>query len=119
MLGGAYQPHAFFSDLFDNQTNSVGSQGFRCEELAKIAHETRTQQERAKRALFNPWTWTRLAFERLVGFPRYVLRRAGFSDKVMDSTGARIVSVIWSLLIGAATIGAFAVGLLSLLNDLK
>lgn len=47
-----------------------------------------------------------------------MLRRAGFGDKVTDSTGARIVSVVWSLVIGAATIGAFVVGLLSLLNDL-
>lgn len=114
MIGGGYQPHAFFSDLFDDQTNSVGSTSYRCDALATIAHETRSQEMVAKRALRDPWTWTRLAFERVVGFPRYVLRRAGFSTKVADSAGARIVSVVWSLLVGAATIGAFVLGLIQL-----
>ena len=113
-IGGAYEPHRFFSDLFDAQTNAVGSTGYRVDELATIAHETTAQLETRRHDLFNPWSWTRLAFERIVGFPRYILRRAGFGDKTTNSTGARVISVVWSLLIGGATIGAFVVGLLQL-----
>lgn len=110
--GGAYQPHQFFADLFDEQTNSVGNARVRLDDLATIVHETRGQAEQRRRDLLNPWAWLRLAFERVVRFPRYVLRHAGFSKKVTDSTGARIVAVAWSLLVGAATIGGFVLAAL-------
>jgi hypothetical protein len=54
-----------------------------------------------------------LSFDRLVAFPRYVLRRAGFT-KAADSTAARLVTVAWSLLVGAASIGGFVLALLKL-----
>ena len=75
-------------------------------------HETGEQEAQRKRDLYNPWAWARLAFERLVGFPRYVLRHAGFSPGVTDSTAVRLVSVLWSLLVGAAGIGGFVLALM-------
>jgi hypothetical protein len=116
--GGPYLPHSYFSDLFDTQTHAdvTGGASFKLDELATILHETRREEGRHRRDIYNPWSWLRLAFERIIGFPRYVLRRAGFSDRVTESTGARLVSVVWSFLVGATTIGAFVVGLLALLQ---
>lgn len=71
-------------------------------------------EARARRDLRNPWSWTRLAFERVIGFPRYVLRNAGFSQEVTGSTRVRIVTVVWSFLVGASGIGAFVLGIVQL-----
>ncbi len=78
----------------------MGSAAFRLDELTTIAHETREREGQARRDLYNPWAWTRLAVERVVGFPRYVLRHAGFSSEATNSTGARIVTVMWSVISG-------------------
>lgn len=115
MIGGGYQAHAYFRDLFDEQTNSVGSTSVRRDDLASIVHETRVQQSRARRDLCNPWAWLRLSFERFVRLPAYVLRVAGFGTAVTGSAPVRISGVV----VGLATVGAFVVGLLSLLNDLN
>lgn len=117
MIGGAYQPHAYFSDLFDEQSFTDHEAGFRLDELATIVHDTERQLERRKRHLLNPWAWLRGAFARLVGLPRYVLRLAGFGTNVTDSPGAKIGTAVWSFLVGAATIGAFVIGLVTLLGD--
>jgi hypothetical protein len=109
--GGSYQPHAIFADLFDRQSFTGHSHQFRLDELASVAHETRRQESIWKRDLLNPWAWLRFAFERVVGFPRYVLLQAGFSAKATDTTAARLISVLWSALVGAAGIGGFVVAL--------
>jgi hypothetical protein len=112
--GGPYQRHAYFTDLFDEQTFTDHAPSFRLDELATVRHELARTEAAWRRAVINPWAWMRLSFERLIGFPSYVLRRAGFSEKVTNSTGARIVTVAWSLVVGFATIGAFVVGLIQL-----
>jgi hypothetical protein len=112
MIGGPFRPHSYFSDLFDEQSFTDHGPQYRLDELATIIHDTRNQARRWKRDVFNPWAWVRLAFERIVRFPYYVLRRSGFSDKAVASTGARIVTAVWSVLVGAATIAGFVVTLL-------
>jgi hypothetical protein len=59
----------------------------------------------------------RLSFERIVGFPRYVLRQAGFPAKTTDSSAAKAVSVVWSVIVGLAGVGGLVVGLLALLKN--
>lgn len=111
--GGNYMPHYMFRDLYDTQSfTEYAPANLRTDELVTIIHETRYQESAWRRDLFNPWAWLRLAFERLVGFPRYVLRLAGFSTEVTDSAAARAVSAAWSFLVGAAGIGGFVVALL-------
>lgn len=114
MIGGNYQPHSYFADLFDEQTNSVGSTSVRRDDLATIVHETRRQERRRRADLRNPWAWLRLTFERIVGLPAYVLRVAGFGASVTGSAPVKVSGVIVAL----ATVGAFVVGVLTLLNDL-
>lgn len=110
--GGSYVPHSYFADLFDQQSFTDHGWGFRLDELATISHELEWQETGYRRGLFNPWAWIRLTFERIVGFPRYVLRHAGFSAKATESAPARVVSVVWSLLVGGAGIGGFVLTLL-------
>lgn len=112
--GGRYLPHYYFSDLFDEQSYADHDAQFRQDELATTEHELDRLRDIRRRDLYNPWSWIRLAFERLIGLPRYMLRRAGFGTAVTDSTGAKIVSAVWSALVGIATIGAFVVGLIQL-----
>jgi hypothetical protein len=114
MIGGGYTRQDIYQDLFDDSTNAINSASYRMDELVTIAHETSVRAEQAKRDLCNPWSWIRLAFARVVGFPRYVLRQAGFSGEVVDSTAARFVTVVWSFLVGGSGIGGFIVGLIAL-----
>jgi hypothetical protein len=111
VIGGAYVEHSYFSDLFDLQTDAeaMGGPSFKLDELATILHETECEEGRYRRDICNPWAWLRLAFERIVGVPRYVLRHVGFSEKAADSTGARLVAAVWSFVVGAAGIGGFIV----------
>lgn len=113
--GGAYQPHPMFADLFNRQSSAdnVTAQ-LRLEVLAAVQHELETLEGLYRLDLFNPLAWIRLLFERLARFPRYLLRTAGFSNRVTDSGFARVITAIWSLAVGAATIGAFIVGLIAL-----
>jgi hypothetical protein len=113
MIGGVYVRHAFFLDLFDDQTDSIGSTRVRIDDLATIIHEVRRIPDLRRRSLFNPWAWVRLSFERVIAFPRYVLLHAGFR-KAADSTAARVVTVVWSFVVGVSTIGAFVVGIVAL-----
>jgi hypothetical protein len=113
MISGGYVRHAFFLDLFDDQTNSIGSTRVRVDDLATIIHEVRRIRDLRRRSLFNPWAWVRLSFERVIAFPRYVLLHAGFR-KAADSTAARVVTVVWSFVVGVSTIGAFVVGIVAL-----
>lgn len=111
--GGRYVPHPYYSDLFDEQSFAELGSSFRLDDLATIRHEVELQHRLRRGDLYNPWAWTRLSFERVIAFPRYVLRRAGFA-KTADSTAARLVTVVWSFLVGAAGIGGFVVTLLRL-----
>jgi hypothetical protein len=113
-IGGGYRPHYYFLDLFDEQSFTGYGSDFRQDELSTIIHEVERLRLRSRHDLYNPWAWVRHAFERVVGFPRYVLRRAGFSKAVTGSTGAKVATVVWSGLVGGATIGGFIVGLLQL-----
>jgi hypothetical protein len=113
LIGGGYVRHAFFLDLFDDQTNSIGSTRVRVDDLATIIHEVRRIRDLRRRSMFNPWAWVRLSFERVIAFPRYVLSHAGFS-KAADSTTARALTVVWSLVVGVSTIGAFVIGIVAL-----
>lgn len=110
-IGGPYLPHSYFSDLFDMQTHAdvTGGPSFKLDQLATILHETERREGRRRREVYNPWAWLRLAFERIVGFPRYVLRHVGFSEQAADSTGARLVAAVWSFAVGAAGIAGFVV----------
>jgi hypothetical protein len=112
MIGGGYVAHYYFTDLFDTQTNSVGSSSFRIDELASIVHETKAQEEQRRRDTVNPWAWLRLSFERTIGFPRYVLRHVGFSEQAADSTGARLVAAVWSFAVGGAGIAGFVISVI-------
>jgi hypothetical protein len=113
--GGRYLPHPMFGDLFNRQTYAdVVSPAYKREVLLAALHEVRSREAERRRDLLNPMAWVRLAFERLVGFPRYLLRTAGFSERVVDSSAARIITVLWGLLVGAATIGSFVVAVVAL-----
>lgn len=109
--GGPYRPQHIFSDLAGVTTFGVES-GERLDALTRTQHQVRIQRKHRRRDLFFPWRWIQLAFERLVGCPRYLLKVAGFSDAVAGSSAARGVGVLWSILVGAATIGAFVLSLL-------
>lgn len=115
-VGGYVQAHCYFAELFDETPYALMVQGdaFLANELASTNHELTTRERDAKWRLANPWAWLRLSFERVAGLPRYVLRQAGFKAAA-DSTGARIVTVLWSALVGIATIGAFVLALLDAL----
>jgi len=106
--GGSYMPHRMFYDLFSEQSFSeqIGPQ-FRLDVLATLEHELAKQEADAKQDLWNPGAWLKLAFERLLRLPRYILQQAGFSERVVNSTGARIVAVLWSIAVGGSTIGGF------------
>lgn len=112
-VGGAVTQHQYFAELFDEAPFMWMVQGddFLANELASINHELTTRERDAKRRLVNPWAWLRGAFENAAGLPRYVLRQAGFM-KAANSTGARIVTVVWSALVGLAGIGSFVLALL-------
>jgi len=114
--GGRYVPHSYFLDLFDQQSFTDHAPTFRLDELATTIHETEWQRERWKADLYNPWAWLRLSFERIVGFPRYALRLAGFGSKVTDSPGAKAGTAVFSVVVGLAGIGSFAVLLLKFLG---
>ena len=114
MGGGSYQAHPYFSDLFGTQSYAEYGPTFRLDELATILYEVDRAKAGWRRGVLNPWAWVRLSFERLIGFPKYVLRQAGFSNTVTNSTGVRILTVVWSILVGSSTIGAFIVGLILL-----
>jgi hypothetical protein len=109
MIGGSYKPHAYFLDLFDAQTDSIGSRAYRLDDLVTIVHESEWQRDLRRRDLYNPAAWGRLAFERVVRFPAYVLKLVGFSEKTAGSSAVKVVSAVWSLLVGAATIAGFVV----------
>lgn len=111
--GGSYAPHQMFADLFSRQsyTDHI-TPDYRIETLLAVASAWDEQHRLAVSRLVNPFAWIRLAFERVVRFPRYLLKTAGFPENVTDSTGARIVTVLWGLLVGAATIGSFVLMLL-------
>ncbi len=103
-IGGAFVPHQIFLDLFDEQSQSIGSEQVRLDDLATITHEVEWLRSHRKRDLFNPWAWLRWSFVNVLRFPAWVLRVAGFSESVTGSTGVRAVSVVWSLLVGGVTI---------------
>jgi hypothetical protein len=104
MIGGGYQPHYYFSDLFDAQTYAEHSSSFRVDELTTILHTTLQQERHARRALWSPWRWVQLSFERLLRFPAYVLRAAGFSESAANAPSTRAIGILWSFLVGVATI---------------
>ena len=114
-IGGAISSFGVYDDLFDRQAYAdqlVGT-SFRRQDLATIIYETQKQEDEARRAIVEPWSWVRLAFERVVRFPAYVLRVSGFGVGVTESTGVRVVSALWSFAVGVATIGAFVVVLIN------
>jgi hypothetical protein len=115
MVGGPIRHHGVYADLFDEQSYAADVVGasFRKDDLATIIHEAHRCEDRTRRDLYNPLQWVRLAFERIVGFPRYALRVAGFGENVTESTGVRVASAIWSIAVGVATIGAFVVSLIN------
>lgn len=113
--GGAFQPHQMFADLFNRQSFAdCVTPAYKLEVLRTTAHELRARERRCRHDLMSPWSWVRLSFERVVGFPRYVLVQAGFSKKVTDSSLVRAVTVVWSLVVGAAGIGSFVLALIAL-----
>lgn len=109
--GGPFRPQYIFSDLTGMTTFGVGD-AERLDALTRTEYQVGLQARHRFRDLFLPWRWIQLAFERLIRFPRYVLKAAGFSDAVSSSPAARGIGVIWSLLVGLATIGAFAMSLI-------
>ena len=109
--GGPFRPQFIFSDLAGATTFGVDSQE-RLDALTMSKHQLRVQAKHRRGDLVKPWRWVQLAFERLVRFPRYLLKTAGFSDSVSGSVAARGVGLLWSVLVGAATIGAFALSLM-------
>jgi hypothetical protein len=111
--GGPYIAHDYFTDLFGEQSDTDYPESLRLDDLATIRHEIAWITGLRKADLFKPWTWARLSFERIVRLPRNVLRLAGFR-KAADSTAAKVLTVVWSVLVGASTIGAFVVGLVAL-----
>jgi hypothetical protein len=111
--GGPYVRHVIFADLFDEQSYTDHPDSFRVDELATIRHEVDVSKAFRTGDLLNPWHWARLSFERVVKFPRYVLTLAGF-HKAADGRATRIVTVVWSIVVGGSTIGAFVVGLIQL-----
>ena len=114
--GGGYVRHDYFSDLFGQQSFTDYPPTLRLDNLATIRHEVALRCRQSKSDLFKPWRWAQLSFERVVRVPRYILRLAGFT-KAAESTAARAVTVVWSILVGASTIGAFVVALIALLTQ--
>lgn len=116
-VGGHVTQHAYFGELFDETPYAlmVMRDDFLQNELATIGHELEGQTRRAKRNMLNPWAWLRLSFEQVVGLPRYIIKQAGFSEAA-DSKAARIVTVLWSVLVGVAGIGSFVLALLTALD---
>jgi len=111
MIGGRYRPHYMFSDLAGAQSFGAGV-AERLDALTMTQHQLRVQAGHRRRDLSYPWRWVQRAFERIVRLPQYLLRTAGFSDDVSGSTAAKGVGVLWSLVVGAATVGAFVLSLL-------
>jgi hypothetical protein len=111
-------PHQIFADLFGQQSyaNAITS-AVKREALAQVIHELTLQKKDRRADLWRPTRWLRLAFERLIGFPRYLLETAGFSPRVTESGFARVVTVLWSIALGLATIGGFVVGLIALIQS--
>jgi hypothetical protein len=107
--GGPFQPHFMFSDLAGVTTFGAGT-AERLIELTKVEHQVRVLAGIRRRDLVAPWRWVQLAFERLVRFPQYLLRTAGFSDSVAGSAAARGAGLAWSGIVGLATVGAFVLG---------
>jgi hypothetical protein len=106
--GGSYRPHQMFMDLLGQQSYSDNvTVQVRLDTLATVEHELGAQVDKARRDLLNPARWIRLAFERIARLPRYLLKTAGFSDNVTNSGFARAATVLWSFLVGAATIASF------------
>jgi len=106
--GGSYRPHQMFMDLLGQQSYSDNvTVQVRLDTLATVEHELDAQVNQTCRHLLNPAKWIQLAFERIAGLPRYLLKTAGFSDNVTNSGFARIVTVVWGFLVGAATIASF------------
>lgn len=104
MIGGSYKPHSYFLDLFDEQTDSIGSSRVRLDDLVTIIHEVEWQRDLRRRDLYNPAAWTRLTFLRLVRSPAHALRAAGFSKDAAATTVVKVFGAIWSGLVGAAGI---------------
>jgi hypothetical protein len=115
MFGGGYLPHPMFADLFNRQsfTDDVTPE-VRVQVLLTTLHDLQTREDQRRSELLNPLQWVRLAFERIVGFPRYLLRVAGFSEKVTESRRARIFTLIWAAAVGLAGIGSFVVAIIRL-----
>jgi len=114
--GGQYVRHYYFADLFDEQTFTDHEPQFRLDELATIRHELALQTVARRRDLLLPWRWIRLAFERVISLPRYLLMQAGLGSKVTGGLAARVVTVLWAILVGLAGIGSFMVALIALLR---
>jgi hypothetical protein len=99
-----------FTDLLSEQTfadEMVGPQE-RLDTLTTVEYEVDARRHTAVIRIFNPGSWVRLAFERIARLPRYLLQTAGFSAKVTESGFARVVTAVWSFLVGGATIATFA-----------
>jgi hypothetical protein len=108
--GGPWRSHEYFADLFGEQTYAyILPANYRADALTTLVYEAEAVEGGRRWALWNPWQWLRLSFERVVAFPRYVLTIAGFSPNVTDSSTVRVVTAIWSLLVGVAGIGSFVV----------
>jgi hypothetical protein len=115
--GGQYAPHQMFADLYNQQSYTDNVTGrFRLDALTTVEHTASNVARKRRAEVFNPGAWARRAFERLVRFPRYLLHQVGFAREVSDSRGTRIVTVVWSLCVGGATIGAFVLGLIQTLR---
>jgi hypothetical protein len=109
--GGPFRPQYIFSDLAGMTTFGVESLE-RVDVLTQTEYQLGVQARHRFRDLFMPWRWIQLAFERLIRLPRYLLKTAGFPDSVSGSAAARGVGVVWSLIVGLATIGALVLSLL-------
>jgi hypothetical protein len=106
-----------FGDLLGRQAYAdTVSDGMRLQTIEQAIYEWVTRREQYGSELVNPARWVQRAFESVVGFPRYLLRIAGFSSQVTESGFARVVTVLWSLVVGAFTIGAFIVAIVALLR---
>jgi phosphatidylethanolamine-binding protein (PEBP) family uncharacterized protein len=57
-MGGQYQPHSYFADLFGDQTyTDEYPPNFRLSELATVIHELQSRERQRLRDTFNPRSW--------------------------------------------------------------
>lgn len=116
--GGPYQAHGMFADIFGHQSYADAvAPAFKVQTLLQVIQQLDDRWRARRNDLLNPLRWLQLAFERIVRFPRYLLKTAGFSSRVTESGFARVVTVIWSLVVGIATIGAFVLAIIQFVRS--